>query len=82
MFFTLFSMLGWVDDGHKRAAQTARKVFSDAYPAEHVSWTDIADETPERFVVGVHYGHGNPKKCRYYAVDRVAFQAAEITYRP
>jgi hypothetical protein len=79
MFFKLFDMMGWIDQGHKRAARTARQTFSSAFPDERIAWTEIAEETPERFIVGVHYGGGNPKKCKHYAVDRVAFQATETS---
>ena len=82
MFFQLFSMLGWVDEGHKRAARTARETFSAAYPGEPVSWTEIAEEAPERFIVGVHYGQGRPKKCRLFAVDRESFKVTDMTNRP
>ena len=78
MFFKLFAMLGWIDQGHKRAAQSARKVFSDANPTEPVSWTEIAEEDPTRFLVGVHYGVGSPKKKKFYAVDRSSFQVTEV----
>ena len=79
MFFRVFEMLGWVDQGHKRAARTARETFSAAHPQEPVSWAEIAEEDPTRFVVGVHYGHGRPKKCQLYTVDRESFQVTELS---
>ena len=74
-------MFGWIDQGHKRAARTARETFSAAYPGERVAWTDIVEEDPARFIVGVHYGQGSPKKCRTYSVDRKSFQVTEIKLR-
>jgi len=81
MFFKLFAMMGWIDQGHKRAARTAREAFSATRPHEPVSWTEIAAEEPGHFVVGVHYGHGRPKKCQFYSVDKESFKVTEITDR-
>ena len=71
-------MLGWIDQGHKRAARAARETFSAAHPAEPVAWAEIAEEDPERFVVGVHYGKTRPTQCRYYAVDKESFKVKEM----
>ena len=71
-------MLGWADQGHRRAAVAARHQFYDDFPGERVAWTEIASDEPARFVVGVHYGEKRPKECRLYAVDKETFQAAKI----
>jgi hypothetical protein len=79
MFFRLLTMLGWVDQGHRRAAVSARHQFCADHPGESVAWTEIAANEPGCFVVGVHYGHKRPKECQLYTVDKETFQATPKT---
>jgi len=78
MFFKLFEIFGWIDQGHKRAAVAARQAFSTAHPSDAVAWTEIGEEQPDRFLVYVYYGRQRPKQRRAYTVDRDTFKALEI----
>jgi hypothetical protein len=78
MFFKLFAMLGWIDKGHKQAAGAARERFGAAQPGVKIEWTEIVEEEPARFIVGVYYGSRRPKQRQLYSVDRETFKAIEI----